>query len=322
MNPYVFEEFGDIAMIEDTSALGVFLGVYLVFIALSMVYSVVVYILHSLGLYSIAKRRGIHHAWMSWFSPLSIWILGSISDQYQFVAKGKVRNRRKVLLGLYITLILLLVGFAVFIVAMAIGAESGSYDIEAGAGVGLALGFVAVYLAFFVIGIVMTVFQYIAYYDLFVSCNPDNAVAFLVLSIFFTFLLPFFVFACRKKDLGMPPKKPRLPETSWQPPQPNTWQQPQPNAWQPPQPNTWQQPQPNTWQQPQPSAWQPPQPNTWQPPQPSAWQPPQPNTWQQPQPDAWQPPQETAWQEPEQPVQPVSTVQAEPEEAEAPKTEE
>ena len=68
----------------------------------------------------------------------------------------------------------------------------------------LVIGFV---LLLAVLAIVNTVFMYMAYYDLFESCKPSQAVVFLILSIFFSFLLPFFVFACRKKDLGMPPRR-------------------------------------------------------------------------------------------------------------------
>ena len=46
-------------------------------------------------------------------------------------------------------------------------------------------------------------FRYFAYYDYYASCRPDLKVVFLVLSILFPVTLPFFVFACRKHDLGM-----------------------------------------------------------------------------------------------------------------------
>ena len=317
MSPDMFE-FGDIVA-DDSGVMGILMGIYLIIMMFSMAYSVVVYVLSSLGMYTIAKRRGIHHAWMSWISPLSIWILGSISDQYQYVAKGRVRNRRKVLLGLYIAMMVLLICVVVAAVAMLISIDAAG-DPTAEMGIGFALAFIGIYLAALVISIVELVFLYMCYYDLFASSNPDNAVTFLVLSIFFTFLLPFFVFACRKKDLGMPPRKPRLPEAPWQPAPP-----PPAPTWQPPAQQT--PPAPPTWQPPQQNAWQPPQQNAWQPPQQNAWQPPQQNAWQPPQQNAWQPPV-NAWQAPAQPEQPAS-VQTEPAApaseaptAEEPKTEE
>lgn len=70
-----------------------------------------------------------------------------------------------------------------------------------------------------IISIVLMVFQYIALYDLFCSCNPENSTMFLVLSILFGVARPFFIFADRNKDLGMPPRKPepetRQPQEPW-----------------------------------------------------------------------------------------------------------
>ena len=65
----------------------------------------------------------------------------------------------------------------------------------------------------------------ICYFDLFFSCDKDNCTLFLVLSVVIVVVLPFLVFACRKKDLGMPPRKVQVPVAPWQPaPEPPVWQ--------------------------------------------------------------------------------------------------
>lgn len=209
MSPDMFIEpnFGG-SMAGEAGVMAVF-GVlaifYLIIVLLSLALSVVIYIFHSLGLYTIANRRGIHHSWLAWLPVGNLWLLGSIADQYQYVVKGKIKNRRKVMLGLSIAV------FAVYILCFVGGIVTGiitgfSDDSEA-VGVGLVLVLVLLLVAIFVIAIVLSVFQYISYHNLFASCNPNNADLFLVLSIVFPVTLPFFVFACRKKDMGMPPKK-------------------------------------------------------------------------------------------------------------------
>lgn len=251
MYPDVYE-FADSFAMESDTFMTTFFVVYFVFILLMYLYSLVVYILQSLGLYTIANRRGIHHPWLAWIPVGSVWILGSIADQYQYVAKGKVKNRRKVLLGLAIaTAALVLVFFAVFIVLMVtlIQSEFSTSVDESQLILPVVLTLI-VYLVMVVLSLISLVFQYVCYYDLYASCSPNNAVAFLILSIFFTFLQPFFVFAVRKKDQGMPPRKPVAPAPTWQPapaPAQPAWQNPVP-----PQP-TWQPPVP-----PQPPVWQPP----------------------------------------------------------------
>lgn len=193
--------------------------IWLFFMVLMLAYSVLVYVLQSLGMYTIAKRRGIHHPWLSWLPIGNVWILGSISDQYQYVAKGKIRNRRKVLLGMNIAVCAAVVLYYIYWLASVIGLLiAGDQMVEmAPHSLSMVLpviGFVLLIAAF---SIVYTVFMYMAYYDLFESCKPSQAVVFLVLSIFLSFLLPFFVFACRKKDLGMPPRRSSVPTPQWQP---------------------------------------------------------------------------------------------------------
>ena len=53
------------------------------------------YVLRAWGMYAIAKRRGINNPWMSWVPVLDLWVLGCISDQYQYGVKDKICNRRK-----------------------------------------------------------------------------------------------------------------------------------------------------------------------------------------------------------------------------------
>lgn len=176
----------------------------LLFYLLMFAFCIVSYVLQSVGFYTIAKRRGIRNAWLCWLPIGDAWILGSISDQYNYITKGKVKNKRKVLLGLSIgsmaiVLPMILVAFIGLIVSDTTGGEG-----FLGAMVAL---LVIAYLAMIICLIVIAVFRYIALYDLFNSCNPDNAVAYLILGIFISVTTPFFIFACRNKDWGMPPRK-------------------------------------------------------------------------------------------------------------------
>lgn len=219
--------------------------------------SFVMYILQSVGMYSIANRRGINHAWLAWIPLGSMWILGSIADDYQLKAKNAVKNRRKVLLLMPIVLVVLIFAMYVPFIAVigeaAVNGREPSMDGIAGASVFM----LAVMLAVFVLTIILTVYQYISLYELFASCDPNNKVIFLLLSILISGLSPILIFACRKKDKGLYPPAPY----GYVPPQ---YQQPaygqpyQPAYGQPyqPQQRTYQQPQQPTYQQPQQPTWQ------------------------------------------------------------------
>ena len=182
-------------------ALGVVVAVVLIFALVLLALSLVSYVLGALGLYRIAKRRGIHHAWLAWIPVGASWLLGSVSDHYQYVAKHKVTKRRKVLLALSILAVCVSVGEVIVAVIS---------ELVAGT-IGLSLVLGLFYVLMMGISIAAMVFCYIAYYDLFASCRPGSAVLFLVLGIFFSCTLPFFVFACSGSDQGMPPRRERRP---------------------------------------------------------------------------------------------------------------
>ena len=186
-------------------AAGVFVGLFLLIYFLALAFSVVSYVLSAVGMYRIAKRRGIHHAWLSWVPVGNSWLLGSISDHYQYVAKQKVTRRRNLLLTLNLILLGATMAFAGGIAA-AVALSS-----EAQATMAIALSVVS-YLVVLGLSIAIMVITYIAYYDLFRSCKPGNSVLFLILSVVFNVTLPFFVFFISNSDEGMPQRRPRQPE--------------------------------------------------------------------------------------------------------------
>ena len=118
------------------------------------------------------------------------------------------RFRTPVLLILSLILVACLLVLIGGVVALVLATEGMAGDAAMVLAVALML---IAYLGMLGLAIAITVFCYIAYYDLFRSCKPGNAVLFLVLSIIFNVTLAFFVFACSKSDEGMPERRPRDP---------------------------------------------------------------------------------------------------------------
>ena len=185
---------------------------YFIYILVILAVCVGTYVLQSAGLYTIAKRRGIHNPWLAWIPVGSAWIMGCISDQYRYVARGQVKNKRKALLILQIVSVVLVIVF----VALSLASAVRSFDMAFNQGqapsalyglVGAMLGFLVVWLVLAGVSIAMTVIQYMALYDVYHSCEPKNGTLYLVLSIFISITLPIFLFVCRNRDEGMPPRK-------------------------------------------------------------------------------------------------------------------
>lgn len=179
----------------------------------SFTLGIAAYVLTALALYTLAKRRGIDNAWFSWVPVLKLWIIGSLSDQYRYVVKGQVKSKRKVLVVLSIISMVLTVAI-VIVSGMAVAQVAASVftnvseDVLLGRIVGLILTVCGLALPLAGVGIAAAVIQYMAVYDIYTSCDPENSVLFLVLSIVFSITQPFFLFFSRNKDKGMPPRKP------------------------------------------------------------------------------------------------------------------
>ncbi len=176
--------------------------------------SIASYVLQSLSLYTIAKRRCIKKPWLAWLPVGYSWILGSIADQYRYVTKGQVTARRKALLVLEILSVVLTVAFFALLFDM-IGdiLAFGAYALYPDALIGDLLGtFFGAWLCIMVangLKIAILVISYVAEYDLYRSCEPKNAVLYLVLGIVIFITRPIFMIISSRKDNGMPPRKPQ-----------------------------------------------------------------------------------------------------------------
>lgn len=186
-------------MTPDAEILAMITSILVTILVVAGILSLVTYIFSSLGFYTLAKRRGIRAPGLAWI-PIggTQWILGSLSDQYASLTGAKLRCSRHILLWGELVLnaaaIPLLV-FAIQLLTATLAGQDVTMQLMQLNGVQTLLNLAS---------IALSVMIYIALYKVYKSCDPKHAVLFLVLSIIFNITLPFFVFACRNKDLGMP----------------------------------------------------------------------------------------------------------------------
>ena len=174
----------------------------------SGLFSIAAYILTALAIYSISVRRGLSKPWLAWVPVINCWLLGSLSDQYQYIVKGKNTSRRKWLLALNLVIAGLTLAVGILAAIAVTGAIFTDPGFEMGkAVVGPVIGILGLVLPLSAAAIGIAVIRYMALYDVYRSLDPSNAVLFLVLSILFSPTEPFFLFFNREKDLGMPPRK-------------------------------------------------------------------------------------------------------------------
>ena len=178
---------------------------------ISLVIGLIFYIFESVGLYTLAKRRGIHNPGLAWVPVARDWVMGSLSDQYA-LRLGQHKGYRRILpiLGAVVTILaVLILSFSLqFVVRLASGdpvlyAQLYQASNNPEEAVLLIFGSVVPFVSIlYIVGIVYMVFYFITLYKLFQSCRPGSAVGYLLLSIFLGFLRPFLIFACRNSDEG------------------------------------------------------------------------------------------------------------------------
>lgn len=208
----------------------------------SIIVSIAGYLLLTAGLYAIAKRRGIQRPWLAWVPVANTWVLGCISDQYRYVTRREEKNKRKILLFLSI---LVLVACAVLIAIVVKMVPDLLELVDDNMRLNVSINSIteaipdqlmdklswlcvtALILA--ALSIIQSILMFMAYYDLFASCDPNNKTIYLVLGIFLGQIISLFVFACRNKDFGMPPRRDQM---GTQPPHGGMWTPPQ-QTWTP-----------------------------------------------------------------------------------------
>ena len=87
---------------EIVSGNSVALVIYCVF---SFLFSLAIYAIIAGALYMIATRRGVEKPWLAWVPVGQLWLLGAISDHYQFVVCRNKSSNRKTLFWLQVVLV-------------------------------------------------------------------------------------------------------------------------------------------------------------------------------------------------------------------------
>lgn len=225
----------EIASSEAQEFVGAIAGALLVAAIVVLLLGIVLYVIKSLGLYTIAKRRGIACPWLAWLPIGCEWITASIADQYRKVTYGKATIRR------FIVLVLAVISIGMGVATtttmndkrddieelVEYTEQMGQYIDEENAvrlvttvfeDLGEIMG--GVFLISSVaalVGFVSKVYWYVCAGDVYASCCPKNGTMMLVLSIFVPVLEPFFFFCNKEKDAGMvgvqAPQDPLEPKT-------------------------------------------------------------------------------------------------------------
>lgn len=153
----------DNAYMNDPAALGAVLGGLFAFLAIFIVIAIVLYIFLAIGLYTLAKKEGDELAWLAFIPVAQYYTMGNLVKG-NFTVFGKKIDRPEIIL-----LVTAIVAPMLSMIPV--------------------LGFLA--------AIASMILFISAIYHVFRKYKGDRATMFTVLSVIFSFLFPFFIFAMR-----------------------------------------------------------------------------------------------------------------------------
>lgn len=152
------------------------------------------YIMSSLGLMRLAKRRNIPNPWLSWIPVASSWITGSIVDEYD-LRQGKIRKWRTILLT---TMVLTIASITLYI-GETVKLTSNVNDIYHTENLNYTAGFFTTAL---VLSLVSTAFKgcsMVCMYKVYESTVPEKAVKYFLVSLLVPLGQPICLLLCSGK---------------------------------------------------------------------------------------------------------------------------
>ncbi len=194
---YLFEELAEV--------MGAFLALYGIIFSVFSCAGIVLFILQGIGLYDMSKEAGLKYAWLSFIPCIWPFSLGRIAQRY-VKRDGKPSAKFSVwLIVLNVLQILTVIAFLaaiVFAVFAIVANAQNSAELDTAMTIEMFKSLIPAIILYFVLfaaALAYNITYYVALWRIFATYDNSNATLFIVLSIFFNFLAPIFIFVLRKK---------------------------------------------------------------------------------------------------------------------------
>lgn len=163
------------------------------------------YILEAIGIYNMGKSFKFSNPWIAFIPVANIYAFGKVAEKYIKSDGTRSVKFSKILLILLIVLIVVSIALIVLAVsAIVIAASISEYGYDVTQNVPLPANLI-IFLVFgmlLLIGVTVAyrIVRYVALWRLFSIFDCENATLYLILSIFFSFLAPIFIFVLRNRQ--------------------------------------------------------------------------------------------------------------------------
>lgn len=204
----------------DLSQIGIDMGAIAGIVYLTAIYTAIIaivclalYILRALGIYNMAKNAGLSNPWVAFVPIANSYTFGKLAEKYRR-KDGKQSEKFSVLLLIFDILTLIacvcLIIFSISSVLIILSNAKIAYDIGTDMTLSQFSSLIPV-IVFYVVtllcAVVYTVLHYVAYWRIVAAYDYSNATLYTVLSVFFSFLDPIFLFILRNKQPVFDPRE-------------------------------------------------------------------------------------------------------------------
>lgn len=191
----------------DDSIFGAILSIYLIVLAMVIIFTLVSYIFHSVGLYTIGKRLGKKHPWMAFIPFARDYFHGEMAGEIK-LKKGSIKNPGiwKLIMPIAADVVM-----GIFILLLVLAAVVGTIGIGAGVGIMLMIVMyvilIVLLVAYSAVYMTLRVLVDIQIYERFTTHNMGIVHA--VLSATVPLYEAFCLFVMRNRDF-VPGREPKL----------------------------------------------------------------------------------------------------------------
>ncbi len=189
---------------SENLALGVIFAFVFIYLLLFGIL-IATYILQSLSLHTLARRRGIASPWLAWLPYGNYWIIGSLARDYD--KQNNIQRRwDKTLLTLSIVFSAsyLIIYFAVIFGTIIAMLNMDAATMPEDTAVAIVLIVFSSFIPIMIIATALQIITYICFFKIFESTVPEKALKYFLLSLLVPFAQPICLFLCRNKGYQHP----------------------------------------------------------------------------------------------------------------------
>ena len=183
-------------MNESASIAFGFLAIFLIIYLIILIIALANYIVMSLSLYTIAKRRAVQNPWLAWLPYGNYWVMGKLAEDFD-EKNGMQRKWSTVLLVLSISM---MIGFVFVYVGMMVSMFfMTAIDESVSLGVAFIVALYAIMFLLSALGVAAQICAMICTYKIYESTVPTKALKYLLITLLVPLGNAICLFKCRNE---------------------------------------------------------------------------------------------------------------------------